>query len=181
MLEAKSWGTRIKFGTTVGDASCRSMLILVVLLMWLSCYVLLPPHIDLLRTTTNSSVAGYRCLPVAAVAPRQNLTVSWLPPSVWRCLLAVSPVHCLGSLCAVFPDGSTRYNMPWFVYVRNLGWSCVLRSFAILQVCGSWFQTVRQQSSSVSLPSPLPTTTARSLHFYRDKTSALSSLVQDYR
>ena len=32
VLEAKSWGTRIGLGTTVGDAACRSMLIFVCLL-----------------------------------------------------------------------------------------------------------------------------------------------------
>ena len=38
VLEAKSWGTRISLGTTVGDAACRSMLLFVVLLlMWFSC------------------------------------------------------------------------------------------------------------------------------------------------
>ena len=36
----------------------------------LGYYILLLLHIELLRTTTNSSAAGYRCLSVAAVAPR---------------------------------------------------------------------------------------------------------------
>ena len=69
VLEAKSWGTHIRLGnTTVGDA-CRTMLILAVLLLCFSCYTLLLLLIEL-RTTTNSSAAGCRCLSVAAVAPR---------------------------------------------------------------------------------------------------------------
>ena len=39
VLEAKGWGKRIRVGTTVGDAACHSMLNLVVLLMWFSCYI----------------------------------------------------------------------------------------------------------------------------------------------
>ena len=108
VLEAKSWGTHIIFGATVGDAACRSMLILVVTLGCLGCYLLLLLRIELLRTTTNNSAAGYRCLSVAAVAQRQNLSLSWLPPLVWWWLLAVSPVCCYGSFCAVLPDGRTR-------------------------------------------------------------------------
>ena len=70
VLEAKSWGTHIGLGATVGDAACRSMLILVVTLGCLGCYLLLLLRIELLRTTTNNSAAGYRCLSVAAVASR---------------------------------------------------------------------------------------------------------------
>ena len=115
------------------------MLILVVLLMWFSCYILLLLHMELLRTTANTScAAGYRCLSVAAVAPRLNMTLSCLPRLVWRWLLAVPPVCCLGSFCAELPDGCTRYYMTWYVYVRILSWSCVLRSFAISQVL--WFR-----------------------------------------
>ena len=39
VLEAKSWGTHIRLGTTVDGAAFRSMLLLVVmLLLWFSCY-----------------------------------------------------------------------------------------------------------------------------------------------
>ena len=69
VLEAKSWGTHIRLGTTV-SAACRSMLFLVVLLLWFSYYILLLLLTELLRTTTNSSAAGCRLLSVAAVAPR---------------------------------------------------------------------------------------------------------------
>ena len=50
------------------------MLILVVLLLWFICYILLLLHVELLRTTTNTCATGYRCLSVAAVAPRLNMT-----------------------------------------------------------------------------------------------------------
>ena len=39
-------------------------------------------------------------------------------------------------LCCVAWRYGTRYYMPWRVYVRILGWSCVLRSFSFSQVCG---------------------------------------------
>ena len=45
VLEAKSWGTHFRSGTTVGDAACRSMLILVVLLLWFSCCTAPTTHI----------------------------------------------------------------------------------------------------------------------------------------
>ena len=49
------------------------MLILVVLLLWFICYILLLLHVELLRTT-HTCATGYRCLSVAAVAQRLNMT-----------------------------------------------------------------------------------------------------------
>ena len=63
-------------------------------------------------------------------------------------VVAVAPVCCLGSFCAVLPDGMVPDIIcpRGYVCVRILGWSCVLRSF---------HTAVRQQSSFfVSPPSP---------------------------
>ena len=69
VLEAKSWGTRIGLGTTVGDllaAPCS--------FLWCCCccdsVAMLLLLIELLLATTNSSAAACRCLSVAAVALR---------------------------------------------------------------------------------------------------------------
>ena len=68
VVEAKSWGTHIRLGTTVSDAASPSMLLLALLF---SCYAAsLRDSAKLLQATRNSSVAGCRCLSVAAAALR---------------------------------------------------------------------------------------------------------------
>ena len=54
-------------------------------------------------------------------------------------MLAVAPVCCLGSFCAVLPDGMVPYILCPGMYTCVFGVGavfCVLRSFAISQVCG---------------------------------------------
>ena len=133
MLEAKSWGTHIRLGTTGGDAAPCSFL-------WCCC----------------GSVAIYCYYYCTHRASANNKTSVLLVVDVYRwqrwhrkfATLVAAPfglavVACCGPrllprqlLCCVAWRYGTRYYMPWRVYVRILGWSCVLRSFSFSQVCG---------------------------------------------
>ena len=59
--------------------------------------------IELLRTTKHQCC--WLSMSIGGSGGTENLPLSWLPPLVWRWLLAVALVCCLGSFCAVLPDG----------------------------------------------------------------------------
>ena len=59
--------------------------------------------IELLRTTKHQCC--WLSMSIGGSGGTENLPLSWLPPLVWRWLLAVAPVCCLGSFCAVLPGG----------------------------------------------------------------------------
>ena len=97
-LEAKSWGTHIRLGitVTVGDSACRSMRILVALLLWFSCYT---------ATTHGASASDNKqqcCWLSMSIGSSGGTAVSSAAlvaaPFVWRYLLAVAPVCCFASL-----------------------------------------------------------------------------------
>ena len=132
VLEAKSWGTRISLGTTVGDAACRSMLLLVVLSLCISCYTAVPHRASADNNKQQCCWLSLSIIGSSGGTAVKSAALSWLPPLVWRCLLAVATVCCLGSLlCGLTVWYQVLYAL---VYVRILGWSCVVRSFQ-----GVWF------------------------------------------
>ena len=102
VLEAKSWGTHIRLGTTVGDAACRSMLILVVLL-WFSCYMVL---LLLIRASAdNIQLCCWLSVPIGGSGGTAVKSAALLAVPVGSAVLACCGHRLLPRQLAVLPDG----------------------------------------------------------------------------
>ena len=133
MLEAKSWDTHVRLGTTVGDAACRTILILVM--FWFSCYIL---RSTAHRVSANDSKQQC-CWLYMSIGDSGGTAVKYAALVAAPFGLAV--LACIGPRLLPRPCSLTvwyhkLYALVCIRIVRVFGWSCVLRSFAIYQVGG---------------------------------------------
>ena len=152
-MKRRTGGRMIRLGTTVRDASCPSMLILmvgaVVVVQLLYCTA---------TTTQGASANNKQQCYWLSMSIGGSGSTAVKSDALVAVPLGLAVVACCGPRLlprqlAVLPDGMVPGTIcpGMYTYIRILGRSCVLRSFTISRVCGS--SCSLQSSAFVSPPS----------------------------